>query len=346
MGVISKIFKPRRGKASTMISGSKKETVLAAGEFFLEVPDTGAGKGRCKVKVGDGSTAYPSLPYALGDTSNESMTVGSNSSTTVATSLNSVATGKSLATCLGGLKQAISLCSTSITALNDDIKSFQNGVDKIYNKCKSLGSTPISNTPDSICTAIDNIKNSNSYIDSSTNSYPFYPSNYSWRWDNSSNTSSCTITYIFNVNCTISNASGDAAGLNGYHAAGTSFQIVKNSNYGAPSSSKSAVINMSSAIFKNEKSVPFYPSNVLWRWDDSSNTSSCAVTYTFGTHCYISNASGDFSNIKGLHKIGDTFTITKNGSFGAPSSGARGSLSGGNSISWKVVKYAIINDYS
>ena len=229
---------------------------------------------------------------------------------------------------------------------NDDIKSFQNGVDKIYNKCKASGSTPISKTPDAICTAIDNIKNSNTYIASSTNSYPFYPSNYSWRWDNSSNTSSCTITYIFNVNCTISNASGDAAGLNGYHTAGTSFQIVKNSNYGAPSSSKSAAINMSSAIFKNEKSVPFYPSNVLWRWDDSSNTSSCTVTYVFGTHCYISDASGDFSGIKGLHKAGDTFTIAKNGSFGAPSSGAGGRLSGGNSISWKVVKYAIINDYS
>ena len=36
---------------------------------------------------------------------------------------------------------------------------FQNGVDKIYNKCIASGSTPISKTPDAICTAIDNIKN-------------------------------------------------------------------------------------------------------------------------------------------------------------------------------------------
>ena len=40
---------------------------------------------------------------------------------------------------------------------NDDINSFQNGVDKIYNKCKSLGSTPTNNTPDSIIKSIQSI---------------------------------------------------------------------------------------------------------------------------------------------------------------------------------------------
>ena len=37
---MAKIFKPRRGKKSTM-AGTKKTTVLSAGEMFIEVPDTG-----------------------------------------------------------------------------------------------------------------------------------------------------------------------------------------------------------------------------------------------------------------------------------------------------------------
>ncbi len=38
---------------------------------------------------------------------------------------------------------------------NNDLDSFQNGVDKIYNKCVELGSTPTDKTPDSICNALD-----------------------------------------------------------------------------------------------------------------------------------------------------------------------------------------------
>ena len=53
---MSKIFKPRRGKASTM-AGTKASTVLAAGEMFIELPDAGAGmrrlrteQNRCRLK--------------------------------------------------------------------------------------------------------------------------------------------------------------------------------------------------------------------------------------------------------------------------------------------------------
>ena len=64
MATVNKIFKPRRGKKSTM-AGTKANTVLAAGELFLETPDKGVGKGASKIKIGDGSTKYSSLPYAL-----------------------------------------------------------------------------------------------------------------------------------------------------------------------------------------------------------------------------------------------------------------------------------------
>ena len=44
-----------------------------------------------------------------------------------------------------------------IQILNDDIKSFQNVVDTIYNACKQYGSTPSSSTPNAISNAIGNI---------------------------------------------------------------------------------------------------------------------------------------------------------------------------------------------
>lgn len=119
MADVSKIFKPRRGTASIM-AGTKKSTVLASGELFVEVPNTGVGTGASKIKIGDGTTAYSALPYALGDTSNDQINFSSNTSTTVAAALNSVVTGASLKNIVAGLKQAISLCNTSITQLNDD----------------------------------------------------------------------------------------------------------------------------------------------------------------------------------------------------------------------------------
>lgn len=56
--------------------GTKTEAgnkVLKNGEMFFEVPDTGIGTGAGKIKIGDGKTAYPDLPYFIGsDSSSES----------------------------------------------------------------------------------------------------------------------------------------------------------------------------------------------------------------------------------------------------------------------------------
>ena len=143
MADVSKILKPRRGLASTMATAAKSGIVLAKGELFVEAPSTGMGTGASKVKIGDGTTAYSALPYALGDTSNDKIAFSSNTSTTVAAALNSVASGNSLKTLIAGLKQAISLCNTSITQLNDDIDEAggigmtteqANQLEAIYNK--------------------------------------------------------------------------------------------------------------------------------------------------------------------------------------------------------------------
>ena len=41
--------------------------------------------------------------------------------------------------------------------INSNVQSFQNGVDTLYNKCVSCGSTPTAKTPAAISTAIQSI---------------------------------------------------------------------------------------------------------------------------------------------------------------------------------------------
>lgn len=114
-GINTSPFKPRRGKTSTML-GDKKSTLLKEGEFFVEVPDDGVGKGHSKIKIGDGVTAYSSLPYALGDTSNDNITFTDNdTSTDVNTAVTNVASGRSLGGIIASIKNALKLLGRTAT---------------------------------------------------------------------------------------------------------------------------------------------------------------------------------------------------------------------------------------
>lgn len=64
----AKILAPRRGTKTTMSTAPGKNIVLAAGEIFIE-NDTTAGV--YKIKVGDGSTVYSSLPYGFSGTAED-----------------------------------------------------------------------------------------------------------------------------------------------------------------------------------------------------------------------------------------------------------------------------------
>lgn len=55
-------IKPRRGTATQWTTSNP---VLAEGEIGYEVPDDGIGKGLVNMKMGDGVTAWTSLPYAM-----------------------------------------------------------------------------------------------------------------------------------------------------------------------------------------------------------------------------------------------------------------------------------------
>lgn len=56
------VYRPRRGTKATMIADN---VVLRNGEMFFEIPESGVGTDYCKVKIGDGTTPYEQLHYAI-----------------------------------------------------------------------------------------------------------------------------------------------------------------------------------------------------------------------------------------------------------------------------------------
>ena len=154
---MSKVFKPRRGKASTLAT---KNPTLEAGEIIVEVPDTGVGTGTGKVKMGDGTTPYNSLPTLLGgELGSQTSDVSTDSSTTVSAALNNVVSGSAASSLFGSLKQAAALLNTKVNELNDDISSFQTGVTELYNEYVSKGVTPSGQTLAALKAAVTNLYN-------------------------------------------------------------------------------------------------------------------------------------------------------------------------------------------
>ena len=163
MADIQSVFKPRRGKKSTM-NGTKKNIVLQNGEFFLEAPDTGVGTGHSKIKMGDGVRAYKDLPYAVGDTENNVITFAENTRSKVNEAINDVASGGKLKNLIAALKRACQLNASSISTLNTEYanfkKSFQDGCKTIADKITACGVTTASNaSPSTMATNIQTIYN-------------------------------------------------------------------------------------------------------------------------------------------------------------------------------------------
>lgn len=57
---MANVLKPKRGKATTLAT---LNPLLENGEICLEIPDTGAGSGRGRIKVGDGVHNWNDLEY-------------------------------------------------------------------------------------------------------------------------------------------------------------------------------------------------------------------------------------------------------------------------------------------
>lgn len=106
---------PRRGTKSVMQGSAKATTVLMEGELFIELPDAGVGNGPTKIKIGDGTTAYSNLPYALGDSvDTEAVDFIEEKGTNMEEILNGVKTGSVLTSIVPKLKRALSLLMTDV----------------------------------------------------------------------------------------------------------------------------------------------------------------------------------------------------------------------------------------
>lgn len=120
MADTNKQLLPHRGGVDKMTQGAGKNIVLASGELFIEYPNAGAGRGKCKIKIGDGVTAYSSLPYAIGDTSTDPITFTQGAETNINMALVNLASGKKLQELIGTTKQLGNLINTELITLNDE----------------------------------------------------------------------------------------------------------------------------------------------------------------------------------------------------------------------------------
>jgi hypothetical protein len=160
---MSKIFKPRRVKYSSIAEGgSKANVVLANGETVFVMPDTGAGTGLGSIIMGDGTTAISNLPYMInGKISENKIEVVTNSKTTANAALTDVISGNTLGTVIGALKQASSLNASAATNLNNERNALQtklnSGLQQIYNACVEAGTTPSSASVNDINVALEEI---------------------------------------------------------------------------------------------------------------------------------------------------------------------------------------------
>ena len=112
-------LKPRRGTYSTASSKltSSADGVLKNGEIFFELNSSGAGKGVGKIKMGDGSTNYSSLPYFL-SLQDSTITFTATESTD---QISSLVSGVTIPNAFRYIKSSLAYLKTQVTNLNNDL---------------------------------------------------------------------------------------------------------------------------------------------------------------------------------------------------------------------------------
>lgn len=122
MATVNKILLPRRGTKAAMENETKSKIVLESGELFIECSNAGVGKGHSKIKIGDGVTAYASLPYAIGDTSNDGIIYDESSANNVVDIIdNKMGSGSTVASLIGSIKKCIRLINTKLTNTSNTV---------------------------------------------------------------------------------------------------------------------------------------------------------------------------------------------------------------------------------
>ena len=140
-------LRPRRGKKTTAES---QNIVLKRGEVFFESPPGGVGTGTGRIKVGDGTTAYTSLPYFLNpdnfisNISTANVTFTETTETNNTTLLSRIVTGAALNTIIASIKNLLSNLNSSVTTINNDIATKTDkltNTDSFYGTCSTAAGT-------------------------------------------------------------------------------------------------------------------------------------------------------------------------------------------------------------
>src|SRR5574344_1270494 len=209
------VIKPHRSKSTTMNS-TKANTVLPAGEMFIEYPSTGLGTGHSKIKVGDGVTKYSSLPYAVGDRANDTITYSNNAGTSATAALSSAASGNALGTIIAALKQAETL--TDATATSATTASTNNA-----SSISTLQTSVSTNTDNisSLTTRVNGLANISMQVIPSTSALPDTGSTSVFYFLETTNPSTGTSTdkydmYIWNADGYYSKIGSSSVDLSGY----------------------------------------------------------------------------------------------------------------------------------
>lgn len=127
MANVNKILLPRRGKKSVMQSTGMSSVILEKGELFVECSDEGVGVGHAFIKIGDGTTAYSSLGYAIGDTSNDAINFSESAETEITSAIGKLISGAKLNVLIANIKKCITILKNNddttankFTALTDN----------------------------------------------------------------------------------------------------------------------------------------------------------------------------------------------------------------------------------
>lgn len=160
-------LRPRRGKKATAESQLTSSTPLKRGEVFFEVPNAGVGTGIGKIKMGDGSTAYASLPYFMeqldlnADTSKiaftDTNTADNDPYSTNTSYTTNIVPSNSLKTIFTNLKHLLVNHNSQLTKLNNDLEKHNHNTSyytktEIDNKLGTQASFSLSGTTLTITT--------------------------------------------------------------------------------------------------------------------------------------------------------------------------------------------------
>ena len=152
-------LRPKRAKKATATS---QAIVLKRGEIFFEVPTGGVGTGIGKIKMGDGTTTYSSLPYFTSTEddkvafTNVTATTASSNNATYLTDFSPTAT---LKTNFNKIKQLLFNLNGQVSSINTTISNFQSGVSTIVAAINSKAGSSHASTdaPSSIAATVNNL---------------------------------------------------------------------------------------------------------------------------------------------------------------------------------------------